>query len=64
MIAVFHHQNKDPEIFFDINEHTEKRLIHRMEQSGMAVKRCSDEEWPGQSNKKYAVHHWNVTKKR
>ena len=64
MIVVLHHSNKDPEIFFDVNEAAEKRILKTAKQMGMIVERCSPEEWPGQDKKNYAVHHFNVKKKK
>lgn len=64
MISVFHYYNdKDPLIYFDINERTEKKIVNNLSVD-FSVTRCSAEEWFGQDNPKYDIHHWNVSKKR
>lgn len=64
MIGVFHFDTyRDPDIYFDINERTEKKIVNNLSKD-WNVTRCSAEEWFGQDNPKYSIHHWNVSKKR
>ena len=60
MIVVIHYKRKEePHIMFDMTEASEKRILTKLRKT-CTVERCSSEEWPGQDNPKYAVHHYNA----
>lgn len=64
MITVIHMSgNKEPDIYFGIDQKTEDRILKDLRESNYKVTRSTDEEWYGQSNPKYSVHHWNAIKK-
>ena len=64
MITVIHfNTGKDPEIHFDISEPMEKKILKAHGQY-WNLSRSSPEDWPGQENPRYAVHHWDAVKKR
>ena len=64
MIVVIHYENKDPDIYFGITKTAEKKIINAVNSKDYAVSRCSPEEWYGQDNDRYDIHHWNARKKR
>ena len=65
MIAVIHYSgNPDPGIYYGLDEHAERRVLKGIEEAGYKVMRSTDDEWFGQSNPKYAVHHYNAVKRR
>ena len=65
MITVLHYAtNKDPDIYFNLDQNAENKIVNGLKKEGCKVERCSDEEWPGQSNPGYSVHHWTVKRGR
>lgn len=60
MITVIHYSNKDPDVHFDTSNNMEKRILNKIKSTGYKVERSSSEDWPGQDNPKYAVHHWEA----
>lgn len=63
MVTVLHMPGgKDPDIYYGIDQKTENRIIGDLKKDGWRVERASEDEWYGQDNPKYTVHHWNVTR--
>lgn len=60
MICVIHHPNRDPDIYFGIDERTEKKILNNIRKTN-TVERSMD--WYGQDNPEYTVHHWEARKK-
>ena len=64
MMTVIHYDHdKDPDIYFGIDQKTENTIIEDLK-SRYEVKRCDAKEWPGQDNPNYAVHHWHAKRMR
>lgn len=65
MITVLHYEwNKDPDVYFGVDRRTENKIIRGLVEEGLEVHRSTDDKWFGQSNPKYTIHHWDVTKKK
>lgn len=64
MICVIHYQTgpKDPDVYFGIDAKTEKSIIGDLRKTNEIV-RCSSEEWFGQDDPNYDIHHWKASKK-
>lgn len=60
MIVVIHYPNRDPDIYFGINEKTEHRILNDLKKTNV-VERSTN--WYGQDNPEYTVHHWEAKKK-
>lgn len=64
MITVIHfNTGKDPEIHFGISDQMENKILKAHSQN-WKLSRSSPEDWPGQENPGYVVHHWDAVKKR
>lgn len=63
MVTVIHYETKDPDIHFDMTERKENVLIQNLQKT-LKVTRCSSEEWFGQDDPNYRIHHWNAIKRR
>lgn len=61
MIVVVH-MNEDVYIDYSATEESEKRFLSKLSKD-FDIERSSAEDWPGQDNPNYRVHHWNVTPK-
>ena len=58
MITVIHFENgRTPEIHFGTNEAAEKKIIRALV-SKYDVRRATEDEWFGQQDPRYSVHHW------
>ena len=63
MVTVLHYSgNKDPDVYFGTTTHSENKILKALRSDGMVVTRSSANDWPGQDNPKYIVHHWDVKK--
>lgn len=64
MVSVFHFDiGIEPEIHFNINERTEQKIIRNLSKD-WRISRCTSDEWFGQDNPDYQIHHWNAEKKK
>lgn len=64
MVTVIHYNDgRDPDIYFKTNENTEQKILRKMADK-YDVRRASAEEWYGQDNPNYKVHHWNAERRR
>lgn len=60
---VLHYGDDKPaDIFCNISEAKESKILYSMRKH-YSVERATAEEWYGQDNPNYGIHHWNVTKK-
>lgn len=64
MIMVIHYDDrKAADIFYDISDAKEKKIVRSMIKN-WDLRRCSSEEWFGQDDPNYGIHHWNAVKMR
>jgi len=64
MVTVLHYQwNKDPDVYFGTTDHSEKKILKGLREDDLIVTRSSDKDWPGQSNPRYTIHHWDVKRR-
>ena len=61
MIVVVH-MNNDVYIDYSADEKSEKQFLNKLK-SDFDISRCSAEDWPGQDDPRYQVHHWQATPK-
>lgn len=63
MITVIHYStNKDPDVYFGITETTEKKILTSLKKN-WDISRSASDDWYGQDNPAYPVHHWNAQKR-
>lgn len=62
MIVVVH-MNQDVYISYDEDEAGEKEFLNKLSKD-FDIERSSAEDWPGQDNPNYQVHHWNAAPKK
>lgn len=63
MITVVHYSHKDEaDIHYGMTEQSERKVLNKLA-SNFKVERCSPEEWFGQDNPNYSIHHFRATKK-
>lgn len=64
MIIVIHHEgNKDPDIYYGMDQSSERKLIRKLSEVA-DVSRSDPKEWYGQDNPNYAIHHYDAKRRR
>lgn len=65
MVVVIHYDaNREPDIWFGIDQRTEQKILNGFSKKKWTVKRAGPDEWYGQDDPNYRIHHYNATRNR